>query len=206
VHVTHDQEEAMTMADTIGVMNAGRIEQLGTPVDLYESPVSAYVANFLGQSNLLRATVTDRSGDEVGFEVAGRRLTMPAARCRTASRRLLAGVRPEKIHIAGPGGSGRPGAPADGVRPNVLAGGVVSDASFTGVSTQYLVRLPWGQELMVFAQNLGVGDVLPVGEQVTLSWEPAHTFGLDGSEDATAGVEAVDELPALRAAPEGIGT
>ncbi len=210
VHVTHDQEEAMTMADTIAVMNAGRIEQLGTPVELYESPVTAYVANFLGQSNLLHATVTERTGADIGFEVAGVRLTMPAARCRTESRQLLAGVRPEKIHIARAGGS-RPdrspaGAPADRARPNVLPGGVVTDASFTGVSTQYLVRLPWGQELMVFAQNLGVSDVSSVGEQVTLSWEPAHTFGLDGAQDATAGVETVDELPALRSAAETVGS
>ena len=54
VHVTHDQEEAMTMADTIAVMNDGRIEQLGAPADLYENPVTTFVANFLGQSNLLR--------------------------------------------------------------------------------------------------------------------------------------------------------
>ena len=57
VHVTHDQEEAMTMADTIAVMNDGRIEQLGAPAELYESPRTAFVANFLGQSNLLRAVV-----------------------------------------------------------------------------------------------------------------------------------------------------
>ena len=65
VHVTHDQEEAMTMADTIAVMNSGRIEQLGAPVNLYESPASAYVANFLGQSNLLRAVVRERTRDAV---------------------------------------------------------------------------------------------------------------------------------------------
>jgi len=202
VHVTHDQEEAMTMADTIAVMNSGRIEQLGAPVDLYESPVTAYVANFLGQSNLIRATVADRTATEVRFEVSGRRLTMPSARCRTAGRQLLAGVRPEKVHIAVAGGDG---AAAAAGRPNMLLGGVVTDASFTGVSTQYLVRLPWGQELMVFAQNLGVGDVIPVGQPVTLSWEPAHTFGLDGAQDATAGVESVDEMPALRTAPETVG-
>jgi spermidine/putrescine transport system ATP-binding protein len=197
VHVTHDQEEAMTMADTIAVMNAGRIEQLGPPVGLYEAPATVYVANFLGQSNLLRAVVTDRTGAEVGFEVAGRRLSMPAARCSTGSRQLLAGVRPEKIHIA----PARVGGSPPGAQPNVLPGGVVTDASFIGVSTQYLVRLPWGQELVVFVQNLGVGGVIPVGEQVTLSWEPAHTFGLDGSQDVTAGVETVDEAaPAARTA------
>jgi len=204
VHVTHDQEEAMTMADTIAVMNAGRIEQLGAPVELYESPVTAYVANFLGQSNLIRATVADRTGAEVCFDVYGRRLTMPSVRCRTDSRQLLAGVRPEKIHITPAGGDG---SAAGAGRPNVLPGGVVSDASFTGVSTQYLVRLPWGQELMVFAQNLGVGDVIPVGQSVTLSWAPAHTFGLDGDQDAAAGTETVGDVPpAPHSAPETVGS
>ena len=62
IHVTHDQEEAMTMADTIAVMNAGRVEQLGNPTQLYESPATIFVANFLGQSNLVRAAVSGTSG------------------------------------------------------------------------------------------------------------------------------------------------
>ncbi len=190
VHVTHDQEEAMTMADTIAVMNAGRIEQLGSPVDLYESPVSAYVANFLGQSNLLPGTVLERSGGSVVVEVAGARLVLPADRCRTAptaGRPVLVGVRPEKVQLS-----------ADGEPPGgaALTGGLIVDASFTGVSTQYLVRLPSGQLLTAFAQNTGLGGVLPVGERVTASWEPAHAFALDGDQDAAAGVETLDGGPA----------
>jgi spermidine/putrescine transport system ATP-binding protein len=183
VHVTHDQEEAMTMADTIAVMNAGRVEQLGSPVELYESPATAYVANFLGQSNLLRAAVVDRSGATVVVEVAGTRLGLPAARCRSTARDVLVGVRPEKVHLS-PAGSESAGA-------NALSG-IVVDASFTGVSTQYVVRLPWGQDLAAFAQNTGRGAVLPVGERVAAAWEPEHTFVLDGSEDAEAGVETLD--------------
>jgi spermidine/putrescine transport system ATP-binding protein len=203
VHVTHDQEEAMTMADTIAVMNSGRIEQMGSPVELYESPGSAYVANFLGQSNLVRARVRERSADQVCFEVGDQLLFMPAARCRSAGGEILAGIRPEKIHVApdeggglgygdrsGPGGlPGSAGGPA-----NRLTGGLVTDASFTGVSTQYLVRLPWGQELMVFAQNRGVGDVLPVGSRVALSWAQEYTFGLDGAQDASAGQPEVEPI------------
>jgi spermidine/putrescine transport system ATP-binding protein len=83
---------------------------------------------------------------------------------------------------------------------NVLPGGVVTDASFTGVSTQYLVRMPWGQELMVFVQNLGTVGVLPPGSRVDLSWDPAHTFALDGSSDATAGAEHDED-----AAPMPVG-
>jgi spermidine/putrescine transport system ATP-binding protein len=161
VHVTHDQEEAMTMADTIAVMNAGRIEQLGTPIDLYESPATAYVANFLGQSNLLPAAVADRSGGSV-----------------------LVGVRPENVQLER-GAS----APAG---MNALSGGLVTDASFTGTSTQYVVRLPSGRQLTAFAQNTGRATVLPVGCSVTVCWDEAHTFGLDGAEDAAAGIETPD--------------
>jgi spermidine/putrescine transport system ATP-binding protein len=193
VHVTHDQEEAMTMADTIAVMNAGRIEQLGSPVDLYESPVTAYVANFLGQSNLLRASVVERRAGVVLAEVDGTRLAVPVERCRGAGRDLLVGVRPEKVHLE----------PGDRVPPgsNVLGGGVVTDAGFTGTSTQYGVRLPSGQRLTAFAQNTGRAAVVPVGSVVTVCWDPAHTFGLDGAEDATAGTEPdgdVDAVPAVR--------
>ena len=65
VHVTHDQEEAMTMADTIAVMNAGVIEQMGAPAELYDNPQTTFVANFLGQSNLIEGTVRGREGDFV---------------------------------------------------------------------------------------------------------------------------------------------
>ena len=182
VHVTHDQEEAMTMADTIAVMNSGRIDQQGGPTELYESPATTFVANFLGQSNLVNATVTGTQGADLLLEVHGNRLSLPTTRRSSGDTDLLIGIRPEKIRLVAPDDapSTEPG--------NCLPGGVVTDASFTGVSTQYLVRMPWGQELMVFAQNTGGGVVAP-GTSVDLSWDPAHTFGLDASGDATAGVE-----------------
>jgi spermidine/putrescine transport system ATP-binding protein len=182
VHVTHDQEEAMTMADTIAVMNGGHIEQLGGPGELYESPATTFVANFLGQSNLIRTTVAGTSGGDLLLDVQGNRLAMPAARRSSGQDDLLIGIRPEKIRLAAAGH------PSGGAGENVLPGGVVTDASFTGVSTQYLVRMPWGQELMVFAQNMG-GGVVAAGATVDLHWSPEHTFGLDGSGDVEAGVE-----------------
>jgi spermidine/putrescine transport system ATP-binding protein len=178
VHVTHDQEEAMTMADTIAVMNAGRVEQLGDPGSLYENPQTTFVANFLGQSNLVRASITGTSGEDLLVDAGGQRLVVPRSRARTSSSTdLLVGVRPEKIHIA-----------AEGTQP----GGIVSDASFTGVSTQYLVKMPWDQEIMVFAQNVGF-EVLRPGTKVVLSWDPGHTFGLDAAQDVHAGVEIEGE-------------
>ena len=185
VHVTHDQEEAMTMADTIAVMNAGRIEQLGSPAELYESPHTTFVANFLGQSNLIEATVTGRSGDDVEVEVAGRRVALPQSRNRSGGQSLLIGVRPEKIALQAPD------VPVHDDR-NRLDGGIVVDASFTGVSTQYLVQMPWGQQLTVFTQNLAVGGLLGVGTPVTLVWEPGNTFALEG--DASAGSQVDESL------------
>jgi len=176
----------MTMADTIAVMNAGRIEQLGSPVDLYESPATAYVANFLGQSNLLPAAVADRRGDSVLVDVDGARLALPSGRCRSAGRDVLVGVRPEKVRL-------ETGDAAAAV--NALPAGVVVDASFTGTSTQYVVRLPSGRQLSAFAQNTGRAAVLPVGTRVTVCWEPAHTFALDGAEDAAAGTETEEGGP-----------
>ena len=188
VHVTHDQEEAMTMADTVAVMNHGRIEQLGSPVELYESPATTFVANFLGQSNLLAGRVLQR-GPMTYVDVSGQVLGVPAQRNRSENDEPLLGVRPEKIRLV----HAAPGGPAghDG-RVNRLRGGVVVDASFAGVSTQYLVRMPWGQDLTVFAQNLDVTERFGPGTPADLVWEPAHTFGLAG--DAKAGAD-VDDLP-----------
>jgi len=176
VHVTHDQEEAMTMADTIAVMNSGRIEQLGGPVELYERPATEFVANFLGQSNLLKGTVTGTDGDRRTVSVGDRRIAVPADRVPTGGDGVLVGVRPEKITIEHAGGPDRGdgGAVAGG---NVLDGTLV-DVSFAGVSTQYLVALPWNAEVMVFAQNLRVDERLQPGAPVRLLWAPEHTFAL----------------------------
>src|SRR6476661_1512894 len=80
MHVTHDQEEAMTMADTIAVMNQGVIEQMGAPEELYENPQTTFVANFLGQSNLIMSDVTARRGDLVEVDMHGIEVSIPAAR------------------------------------------------------------------------------------------------------------------------------
>jgi spermidine/putrescine transport system ATP-binding protein len=179
VHVTHDQEEAMTMADTIAVMNGGRIEQMGSPTELYEMPRTTFTANFLGQSNLLEATVTGTSGDDLQLDVHGSRIALPRSRSTVADGRVWLGVRPEKLRVAAPDGAG-----------NRLTG-IVTDASFIGVATYYLVRLPWGQELTVVQQNDGTPP-LPPGEPVTVAWSPQHGFGLDAAMDERAGAEDAD--------------
>ncbi|MFB6725209.1 ABC transporter ATP-binding protein [Kribbella sp. NPDC056345] len=185
VHVTHDQEEAMTMADTIAVMNGGLIEQLGSPAELYDLPATTFVANFLGQSNLIRGTIIGQADENLIVDIQGRKVLVPAARCRVTEGEVWLGIRPEKVFLA-PAGSDE----GDGV--NQLLGAVVTDVSYVGVSTQYLAKLPWGQELTVFEQNTGARDSFTAGAAVDLHWRPAHSFLLDAAQDALAGVEDVE--------------
>ncbi|NLT54430.1 MAG: ABC transporter ATP-binding protein [Actinomycetales bacterium] len=184
VHVTHDQEEAMTMADTVAVMNQGRIEQFGPPTELYGAPRTTFVANFLGQSNLVPGRRVSGGGSHlIPVDCNGQTVLLPDDRCMTSADQVLVGVRPEKVHLL-PAGMNPP------TGHNRLVGGRVADASFTGVSTQYLVAMPWGQDLTVFAQNVGRGGPVPVGAAVTLGWEPEHTFGLEGETGTPAGRDA----------------
>ena len=182
VHVTHDQEEAMTMADTVAVMNKGRIEQLGHPADIYETPKTVFVANFLGQANLILGSKAGESADTISVSAHGHTFDIPRTRNAAMGSSVIVGVRPEKITVI----DDVPGA----VVPDHVARvhGKVTDVSYTGVSTQYLVLASWGQELICFEQNIKVGDRCSVGDDVILFWAPEHTFGLDGSEGLNAGI------------------
>ncbi|BBJ40618.1 polyamine-transporting ATPase [Streptomyces antimycoticus] len=192
IHVTHDQEEAMTMADTVAVMNGGRVEQRGAPADLYENPGTTFVANFLGTSNLIEAEITDKSGGDLVLAAAGGKLSLPADRCSAPVRtggKLLVGVRPEKITLAH--------ADDAGTIPegrNRIAGRI-ADSSFIGVSTQYLITTPGCPEITVYEQNIERDTRLVPGAEVVLHWNPAHTFGLDATQDIDAGTELDEEAP-----------
>lgn len=172
----------MTLADTIAVMRKGAIEQLGTPEELYENPRTTFVANFLGQSNLIAGDVLGHDGPALVVDIAGTRITADRPRARASQGRVWIGVRPEKAFLT---------SASEETAPNVntIAGGIVSDVSFVGVSTQYLVRVPWGQELAVFEQNTGARKLFAPGSAVRLHWKPAHAFLLDHEQDARAGVE-----------------
>jgi spermidine/putrescine transport system ATP-binding protein len=189
VHVTHDQEEAMTMADTIAVMNNGLIEQLGSPTDLYENPQTAFVANFLGQSNLFRATIDSVDAENVvASDKDGRyllnRSRIAAGTDLTVGSKILVGIRPEKISVS---------------THEQLGGdfnhqtGTVRDASFFGVSTQYVIDTASGDHWMAFEQNSG-GQVISAGTKVYATWKSEHSFGLPGSEDVLAGDQIAAEF------------
>ncbi|MFJ2605874.1 ABC transporter ATP-binding protein [Streptomyces sp. NPDC091279] len=192
VHVTHDQEEAMTMADTVAVMNAGRVEQLGSPADLYENPNTTFVANFLGTSNLIAAEVDGLSGGDLVLTAGGGTLVLPSRRCPSPTSTggtVLVGVRPEKITLTHADESGT----IPEGRNRVT--GTIADSSFIGVSTQYVIDSPVCPGFEVYAQNIDRDPRLVPGAEVVLHWDPAHTFGLDAAQDIDAGVDLVEETP-----------
>jgi spermidine/putrescine transport system ATP-binding protein len=163
VHVTHDQEEAMTMADTIAVMNGGRIEQLGTPTELYERPRTAFVASFLGKSNLLTG---EAQGD--GMVRLGNG-TLVRAETNGATGRISVGVRPEKVGL-GTGGV------------NVIAGRV-RESAYIGVATEFVVETAAG-DITVFHQNAEAGGLIPaIGADVSVSWSAESTFVVERAEE-----------------------
>lgn len=167
VHITHDQEEAMSMADTVAVMNGGKLEQFGAPQEIYDYPATAFVANFLGQSNLVEANVTG-SGDTVTVDAQGHRFSVSAARSRVTSGTALLGIRPEKVALAAD--------PDQVPAGRAHAVGVVTDTIFLGVSTQYQVQAAWGQELTAHVPNAGGGTMIAPGAQVAVHWDPDHAF------------------------------
>jgi spermidine/putrescine transport system ATP-binding protein len=166
VHVTHDQEEAMTMADAIAVMNGGHIEQLGAPDDLYEHPRTAFVAGFLGVSNLLSGAA---AGDDLVRLDDGTAIRVAPGALAGRSGRVAVGVRPEKIRLGG---------------EDVNAiDGRVGERAYIGVSTQYVVETPQGA-ITVYVQNTepGAQAAMP-GDSVTISFTPDVAFVVDPSEE-----------------------
>ena len=182
IYVTHDQEEAMTMSDRIAVMRAGHIEQLGDPESLYERPETAFVAGFLGVSNLLEGEVAGHEGGMVAIRLKdGTVIKAPAGQNGQTAVRL--GVRPEKLRLV-------TGA-TDGSSADLNAvEGTVLDASYIGVSTQYLVETRDGHRMTAYTQNLetaGLADLIARGEKVRLTWQPRHTFVVAGPAEHAAG-------------------
>jgi spermidine/putrescine transport system ATP-binding protein len=178
IYVTHDQEEALTMSDRIAVMNRGRVEQLGTPEDVYERPTTAFVAGFIGVSNLMPATVTAVNGDRGSIRLdTGLELDAPVDGIAQGER-CHAVVRPEKLRID------RADAPTPADRPNVR--GLVESSVFLGTSTQIVVRLPGEVPLTVLVPNASEAERAELpggGAPVRLSWAPEHIHLVRESPD-----------------------
>jgi spermidine/putrescine ABC transporter ATP-binding subunit len=169
LYVTHDQAEAMSMADRLGVMNAGLIEDMGAPDRVYDHPATRFVAEFLGTCNVLPLT-TD-----------GKLLKLPDGSVVEVTTADLAGVhgsgarvgiRPEKLVISR----------SPTITGNRLSG-VVTSAVYLGANTEYEVLTQWGETVRAFAQNVGEETRALVGEAVTMTWDPANCFILPAEEE-----------------------
>jgi spermidine/putrescine transport system ATP-binding protein len=160
VYVTHDQEEAMTMSDRIAVMNRGAIVQVGTPQEIYETPASLFVADFIGSSNILPGRMTAREGALAVVRLGDDsvvRVPAPAGIPVGADVRLV--VRPDHMRIGGAG-------------ENSLTGTVVK-VSYLGTHRQVTVRLRSGAEVAVtqgLSADHGPADAVEVGSTVEVTW------------------------------------
>jgi spermidine/putrescine transport system ATP-binding protein len=175
VYVTHDQEEAMSMSDRVVVMSEGRIEQIGTPVEIYRQPRSPFVARFLGMSNVVEATVTAAAGGWVELEGAGLPLRAPApAPVPLAGQRVTAVIRPDSFEI---------GRLAAGQATDGDVTGEVTDVRFIGSLVHYLVAVA-GQGWQVSARA-GSTEILPEGARVRLTWRPDEVIVMTSSPNRT---------------------
>ena len=172
VYVTHDQEEALTMSDRIAVMNGGRIEQLGTPEDLYDRPATRFVAGFIGTTNLLSGTVVGREGGVTSVKLATGELTGTTMNGLAAGQPVELCIRPEAITLR-----------SVSIEESGTLKGTVEQAAFLGTTIQYLVRTAGGEPLTVLAPK--AGGRLPVGADVAVSWSPDEARVLGGDASGT---------------------
>jgi spermidine/putrescine transport system ATP-binding protein len=167
--VTHDQQEAMSLADRIVLMDGGCIQQVGAPDALYHRPASQFVAEFIGKNNVLRGCITQVNDTKHAIALAeGISIKSDLASRRSVGETLVFGVRPEKIEITPPGGS---------TRTNVVSG-VVEQRQFLGNRVDYVVRLPWQQMIRV-EQSTASAQYEP-DALVDVGWNMADIVPLNG--------------------------
>jgi spermidine/putrescine transport system ATP-binding protein len=174
LYVTHDQEEALVLSHRIAVMNAGKVEQVGYPEDVYERPATRFVAGFIGTSNILDAEVSGVDGEFAALKAPGAtNLRAKLSGSVGHGQKVAATVRPEKVHLFN-----ETAEPPTGW---CVLKGVVQDVVYTGVSTQFVVDTPGG-ELVAFVQNAQrIDDAGAPGQPVRMAWDPEFTVLLDKS-------------------------
>lgn len=165
IYVTHDQEEALVMSDRIAVFNAGRIEQLGSPAELYERPSSRFVADFIGESNLFEGSIEEVATSICVVRHGDWRMRLQSREPVQRGQAVGIAVRPEKISIAPAGGAD---ITAAGERS--LAYGIIESVIYVGETTRYIVRLATGAQAIVKQQNRHGREQLSSGQNVRISW------------------------------------
>ncbi len=168
VYVTHDQDEAFTMSDRIAVMSDGRVRQVGTPSTLYEYPESLFVADFVGDNNLLNGVVISHNGRTSGVEVTGIGMVNCRKSAEPVGARVTLAVRPEHLTA----GDAAP-------EWNRIAG-TVGDVVYTGSSTRYWIETAGGYRCLLRVSNTVHAASFAVGNQVTLSFRPQDVIPFAG--------------------------
>ena len=168
VYVTHDQEEALTMSDRIAVMHRGQIEQVGAPEDLYDRPASSFVADFIGNTNLLSGTVEVLDADAATVRLASGDRCLVGAGGRQVGQSIQVSVRPESIAIEARSGH------AAGDARRIAA--EVEQVAYLGSAVQYHVRTDGGMALSVLASRQG--SRFATGDTVALAWAPTDALVL----------------------------
>jgi ABC-type Fe3+/spermidine/putrescine transport system ATPase subunit len=167
LYVTHDQEEALAMSDRIAVMRAGRVEQVAEPRTIYEQPATAFVATFVGSTNLLDGVIERRDGETAEIKIGGTGFRARTTRGQPGDRVVLS-IRPEGLRVLTLANAAPPGW--------ATLSGTVDDIEYLGAVTRFAMRLADGASLHLMALTP------PAGEQVTIAYDPARVVVLESRE------------------------
>lgn len=160
--VTHDQEEALTMSDRIAVINAGRVEQLDTPENVYRQPASKFVARFVGDTNLVQGTVAAAGDDWLDLDLArfGARVRVRAQQAVPVGAAVVLSIRPEHVHL---------NSPVDAAAPVFQA--TVEDRSYGGTHTRYVLSTGGGSIIALESNTRSDHPPCRVGDQVSIQFD-----------------------------------
>ncbi len=196
IFVTHDQEEAFSMSDRVAVLNQGRIEQLGTPVEVYEEPVNLFVAEFVGQTNILDAVAGERVGGEVGGEAGGRvkatvegmETTLLTGKEFAPGKNIKVVLRPEDLLV-------ERDVPEDDDK--LWLPGVIEETIYKGSTWDMIIGLECGKRMLVteFFDEDAEEMSFQAGEKVVVSWYAGWEVVLANGSDPDAVIDAVEGLP-----------
>ena len=163
VYVTHDQEEALTMSDDIAVMEEGRISSLSSPRQTYEAPANRFTANFIGESNFLNGTVTDRRPDTTCVQIAGQACEVSGEPDMSAGPKAVVFIRPERLRLV-----------TDGAKIANAMSCRLESQLYLGESIIYTVTLADGQQLKIRRPNRGVGAEIAADHPLWVGFEPQN--------------------------------
>jgi spermidine/putrescine transport system ATP-binding protein len=161
IYVTHDQDESLTMADRIAVMKDGHIEQIGTPVDIYENPANAYVCDFVGIINMYKGIINEISDKDVLIRLdAGVELRLQDGKNYRQGQEIIIGVRPEKIVLSSTKQSQYP----------TCIPCHITNVNYQGTHTGYIVEMDSGEKINIMVQNISSNEYLKLNERIFVHW------------------------------------